>query len=354
MKGKIVNFEVLHVSEQERRNHIIQQLQSAKDQGFNIVYGLLLMDGFLYRNPETFPVDIEVKLIAGMCEHPDHLYFNYYHSIVYNSFKHTQLPSWNNNSNSFLFLGGVPSRMNRIKLLGKFYDKQMLANSIWTFFSPWVDSDKEWCRNVMSHYTDEQYLKFLEDCNHRVDDIYEESKNYSRTSREEWDKQDMYNQPWVKDLACIDPKVFADTVLSVVSEGNAYDPATNYKFLTEKTWRAIAMRHPFIFAGYPDQFNYIKSFGLRTFEEYMLIKDYAFIQNEEDRLDAVVVNTKYFLENYKQHKEEIQRDIDHNYNVFMSLAEQEQLFLKNLAVSNSEKSYWFEQTGFSHLLKIQK
>ena len=112
------------------------------------------------------------------------------------------------------------------------------------------------------------------------------------------------------------------------------------------------MRHPFVFAGYPEQFNYIKSFGLKTFEEYMLVKDYAFIQNEEDRLNAVVVNTKYFMENYKQHKEEIQKDVEHNYEIFISLAEQQLLFLNKLAVTDSEKSHWFEQTGFSHLLRI--
>ena len=114
------------------------------------------------------------------------------------------------------------------------------------------------------------------------------------------------------------------------------------------------MKHPFVFAGYPEQFNYIKSFGLRTFEEYMLIKNYAFIQDEEDRLDAVVANTKYFMENYKQHKEEIQKDVEHNYSVFISLADNNQTFISNLEITDSEKSYWFEQTGFSHLLKIQQ
>ena len=354
MKNKIINFEMLHLSEQDRQARIIDQLETAKLQGVDTVYGLMLIDGFLYRNPETFPVDIPVKLIAGMCEDPRHLYFNFYHSIVYNSFKNTRLPAWSGSGNSFLFLGGVPSRLNRISLLSKFYDKQMLDTALWSFFPPWTDEDKTWCRNALDYYTDEQYNQFLKICDKHIDDRYEQSKNYSRISREEWDKQDTYNKPWVKDLAWINPQVFADTVLSVISEGNAYAPATNYKFLTEKTWRAIAMQHPFVFAGYPDQFNYIKSFGLKTFEEYMLIKDYAFIQNEEDRLDAVVVNTQYFIENYKQHKEKIQKDIEHNYNVFISLSEQHQLFLSNLIISDSEKSYWFEQTGFSHLLKIQK
>lgn len=353
MKGKVINFEILHVSEEDRRSLIIKQLEIAKAHGYDIVYGLMLIDGFLYRNPETFPVDIPVKLIAGMCEHPDHLYLNYYHRIVYNSFKHTRLPKWNSNSNTFLFLGGVPSRLNRIKLLGKFYDAQLLSTAEWSFFPPWTDSDKEWCRDAMAHYTDEQYSKFLENCDRRIDERYEQSKNYSRTSREEWDEQDTYSQPWVKDLAWLNPQVFADTVISIISEGNAYAPATNYRFLTEKTWRAVAMCHPFIFAGYPEQFDYAKSLGLRTFEDYMLIKDYAYIQDEDARLDAVVTNTKYFLDNYSNYKEQIQLDTEHNYNVFMAIFKEETKLLNSLALTEIDKGQWFNQTGFSHLLKIQ-
>lgn len=353
MKGKIINFEILHVSEEDRRSSIIKQLESAKEQGYDIVYGLLLMDGFLYRDPETFSVDIPVKLIAGMCEHVDHLYLNYYHRIVYNSFKHTQLPAWNSNSKSFLFLGGVPSRTNRINLLGKFYDAGLLDNAVWSFFPPWTDDDVSWCRNAMAHYTDTQYSKFLSDCDKRIDDRYEQSKNYSRITREEWDQQDIYNQPWVNDLAWMNPKVFADTALSVISEGNAYDPATNYKFLTEKTWRTIAMQHPFVFAGYPEQFDYAKSLGLRTFEQYMLIKDYAYIRDENTRLDAVVANTKYFLETYTQHKEQIRLDTEHNYKVFMSIFDKDTEMLNSLALTEIDKLQWFNQAGLGHLLKIQ-
>jgi hypothetical protein len=333
---------------------LIMMLVTAKEQGYDIVYGLLLMDGFLYRNPETFPVEIPVKLIAGMCEHPDHLYLNYYHRIVYNSFKNTQLPKWNSDSKSFLFLGGVPSRLNRINLLSKFYDSNMLDNAVWSFFPPWTDADKIWCRTAMLHYTDEQYLKFLSTCEQRIDDRYEESKNYSRISRKEWDEQDTYNQPWVNDLAWVNPQIFADTVLSIVSEGNAYDPATNYSFLTEKTWRAVAMQHPFVFAGYPEQFDYAKSLGLCTFEQYMLIKDYAYITDEDKRLDAVVVNTKYFIDNYNQYNNEIGKDIEHNYSLFMELFKKDNKLLNSLAITEYDKEQWFNQTGFSHLLKIQK
>lgn len=352
MKNKIINFEMLHLSEQDRRARIIDQLETAKLQGVDTVYGLMLIDGFLYKDPEKFPVDISVELIAGMCEDSNHLYFNYNHRMVFNSFKNTRLPNWSGVGESFLFLGGVPSRANRINLLSKFYDADLLGNAVWTFFPPWTDNDKNWCRNALSHYAEEKYLKFLNDCNNRIDDRYELSKNYSRVSREEWDKQDTYNQPWVKDLAWMNPQVFADTVLSVISEGNAYPPATNFKFLTEKTWRAVAMKHPFVFAGYPEQFDYAKSLGLRTFEEYMLIKDYAYIQDEDKRLDAVVLNTKYFLENYKNYKNNITADTEHNYSVYMKIVTEQEQFLANLPVSEDEKSYWFGQPGLSHLMKL--
>ena len=202
--------------------------------------------------------------------------------------------------------------------------------------------------------TIKQYLKFLSRCERRVDERYEESKNYSRISRKEWDEQDTYNQPWVNDLAWVNPQIFADTVLSIVSEGNAYDPATNYSFLTEKTWRAVAMRHPFIFSGYPEQFDYAKSLGLCTFEQYMLIKDYAYITDEDKRLDAVVVNTKYFIDNYNQYNNEIGKDIEHNYSLFMELFKKDNKLLNSLAITEYDKEQWFNQTGFSHLLKIQK
>ena len=343
---------MLHLSEQDRQARIVDQLETAKLQGVDTVYGLMLIDGFLYRGPEIFPVDIPVNLIAGMCEDSNHLYFNYNHRMVFNSFKNTRLPNWSGNGTHFLFLGGVPSRANRINLLSKFYDADLLSNAVWTFFPPWTDDDTTWCRNALSHYTEEKYLKFLNDCNKRIDDRYELSKNYSRVSREEWDKQDTYNQPWVKDLAWINPQIFADTVLSVISEGNAYPPATNFKFLTEKTWRAVAMKHPFVFAGYPEQFDYAKSLGLRTFEEYMLIKDYASIQDEDKRLDAVVLNTKYFLENYKNYKDNINADTEHNYSVYMEIVTEQDKFLANLPVSEDEKSYWFGQPGLSHLMKL--
>jgi hypothetical protein len=86
----------------------------------------------------------------------------------------------------------------------------------------------------------------------------------------------------------------------------------------------------------------------------MLIKDYAYITDEDVRLDAVVTNTKYFLENYETCKENIRLDIEHNYNIFLEIFREENKLLASLELNEIDKHHWFDQNGFSHLLKIQK
>jgi hypothetical protein len=359
MNGKIINFELLHIDESLRYKLITDQLLKAKNNGIDRVFGLMLMDGFLYRRPEVFPVDIDVVLVPGMCNDTsaNTLYIEYTHRMVYNSFKNIKTPSWNHNADKFLFLGGVPSRLNRIKLLSKFYDQKLLSQSVWSFFPPWTDSDKQWCRQTLSQYSDIEYNKFINQCDQSIDSRYKSAKNYSKVSIDEWNDQQLKEEPWINDIGWIDPSVFFSTLFSVISEGNAYSPATNYKFLTEKTWRTVFMRHPFVFVGYPEQFEYAKSIGLRMFEEYMLIPDYAYIQNEDQRLEAVVVNTDHFLKNYKIYQNKISNDVEHNYGIAMKLVEDQNHLLKTVQetynIDNCEIDYWFNQPGFAHLVKAE-
>lgn len=354
MKAKIFNFEILHVDELVRRQRIEDMLLQAKIEGIDTVFGLLLMDGFLYRNPEEFSTDLNIKLVAGMCADRKHLFFDYTHRIVYNSYNSSEYPKWNHNAEKFLMLGGIPSRKNRINLLEMFYNLGLLESAVWSFFPPWTQEDQQWCRQSLSHLSDSEYTRFIDQCNAQVDAKYNESKNYSKMTRNQWKQEDIYNKPWIKDAGWIDPNIFSNTALSVISEGNAYPPATNYKFLTEKTWRTIAMRHPFVFAGYPEQFEYMKTLGLKTFENYMTIKDYAYLGDEDQRLSAVVKNTKDFLTNKNKFIVELQADIEHNYQVFLDISKQQEQFfdmLRSHGVEEDQISYWFDQKGFAHLLK---
>ena len=278
--------------------------------------------------------------------------------MVFQSYhgKEDLLPKWNSESDKFLFLGGVPSRHNRISLLSKFYDKKMLDNCLWSFFKPWTESDKLWCREALNHYTNDQYHQFLDNCDRSIDDRYQAAKDYSRLDGKDLKNSDVHDKDWCKDPSWIDPRVFEETLFSVISEGNAYPPATDYRFLTEKTWRTIIMRHPFVFAGEPEQYHYAKSKGLRTFEQYMLIDDYADIQYEDHRLDAVLKNTEYFLKSAKNNQHQISEDVEHNYNVFIDVAKYNQELLSHLikeyALPVEQIDHWFNRKSFVHLLRI--
>jgi hypothetical protein len=253
------------------------------------------IDGMLYRNNDRFYAllkrindsakelgILEVKLIIGSCPYFQHeldargidiqtidydssirLIYNDFFSIVDRS---KELYPWNPTAHKFLFLTGIPSRANRIGLINKFYEAGLLSHADYSFFPPWTESDKIWCRDYLKHYTDEEYDVFLESCTRSVDDLYEHSKDYSRVSGKQIIDKDLVNTKWVQEPHYINPKVYTNTCLSILSEGAVYNPETELRFLTEKTWKVILNRHPFILADDPIRFDYLKGLGLRTFE----------------------------------------------------------------------------------------
>lgn len=390
-KGVVINFELLFLYRESYTQDDIYQSTyklicdeiklAIQNQNINAVIGLLCVDGFLYKNNEefysllknvqTYSKSLGIKklnLVVGICAgyqqeldvrglEYEIIDWDFSVNSVYQSYKSriNELNQWNPQANKFLFLTGVPSRPERIGLLSKFYDANMLDRAEWSFFSPWTDDDKKWCRTYLSNYTDVQYNQFLSDCEHKIDDTYDQSKDYSRLQGKELADQKIFNTAWCKDHCWIDPKIFKNTLVSIISEGSVYPPATDYKFLTEKTWRTVIQRHPFILADNSDRINFMKSKGLRTFEEYLPIKNYS-----ED-LDAVVTNTKHFIDNAVTHQSQITEDIEHNYNLFFKIVNNNNQLIKQLKVTYSlDQSVidkWFSTSSsidFETYIRIEK
>jgi len=338
---KIVNLETFWIPEDEKYNLLKSEIGDATS-----VLGLMLADGFIHNNPgeliERIGEEIDLILIPGLAvdntTYPKTIPFNFNLYTTYNSYKDRITHKWNCSS-KFLFLGGVPSRPNRIGLLNKFRLAGLLDNAEWTFFKPWTAQQEEWCRN----YTFD-YAELLTLCR-SIDTVYETSKHYGTKPSA---------NIWTNDTAWIDPKVFRNTSLSIISEGIDISDISS-KYLTEKTYRAFVQRHPFLHASNPEMFDYIKELGFKTFEEYMLIKDYAYLTKEEDRLDAIVTNTAYFLENCHKHKEAIEQDIEHNYRLFFTLANENSIIVNYIRdtfnIEQIEIDKWFNQKGFGHLVR---
>jgi hypothetical protein len=385
-KGKIINFEWMcdynHWNPDEFDNIALKlikkDIDTASNEGCNLIIGVYLLDGFLYLSSryEKFirllkPIVAYAKekgiekivLVSGQGEFIDPLpvetyFIDYNTRMLYNSYKDklNKIPKYESSFNKFLFLTGMPNRPNRIGLLSKFYDAGLLSHAKWSFFSPWTDLDKNWCRNYLSHYDDDKYERFLKDCEFSFDERFETAKPYygSYNGDTELKMHDMVETDWVKSPTYIDSSVYKDTWFSIVSEGPNYWGNEN-RFVTEKLWRVFLHKHPFILAGEPKQFDYIKYLGYKTFEDYMLIKDYAYIQNENDRFDAIVKNTQHWLENKDKYIDRILTDVEYNYNLFMREIEDKDqilnMFEKEYNIPRTEIDYYFNGIGYDTIIR---
>jgi hypothetical protein len=97
-------------------------------------------------------------------------------------------------------------------------------------------------------------------------------------------------------------------------------------FITEKLWRSIFYKRPFIVMGNHRTLEYLQSLGFKTFDG-MWNEDYDEIFDPNDREKACLELLKEVCDTYtlesmhnKVYSEEIQEILQHNYDLFLKLA----------------------------------
>lgn len=348
-----MNFEFFRLDADQTYEKITADIDTVYAEGYRSIIGLLLADGFLYKNNDTWNTvhneiinyarskGIDIKLLSGMSHdnkvNCETIAFNFYLHTVWNSYKDKQLEKYNPSTGKFLFLGGVPDRLNRIGLLYTLYKQRLLDNAEWSFFPPWTEQQKE---NSLRYFSSsEDYYNFIKFAERRIDDLYDSSKAYGTG-------EVPVGTAWTNDSAWIDPKIFASTSLSLISEGHPGDENNNSAFATEKIYRVFAQGHPFLLAANPSIFNHLKELGFRTFENYFPIEEYAIDSPEEKRLEKLVENLKYFLNN----NIDFSSDVEYNRNHFYKLSEENAKILDTLDAEKKEIDFYFDKKGFGHLL----
>lgn len=385
-KGKIINFEWLcdnnhydaNLFDKAKIKIILDDISLAHQKGYNLILGIYLIDGFLYceEHIQVFldhmnavkqladNLKIEIIILSGQGETLNGLPFkslslDYTLRMTANSCSKflDKITDITYRPVRFLYPGGMSTRPNRIGLMNRFYKKNMLKYANWSFFPPRTVDDNTWCRNYLKTYSDVEYNNFIkfvdrsfDNCYQTVLDFFSGYENSETTVL--W--YDVSKTDFMKNPTFLDPCIYNNTAFSVISEGPNYWTEDN-AFCTEKTWRTILYKHPFVFAGHPDQFRYLKTLEFKTFEEYMLIKDYAYIEDEEKRLDAVVKNTKYFLEKYSTILDNIKNDVEYNQQLLLKLIKDQETMLEKFKnefnISSDEVDWFFNQTGYSHLIR---
>lgn len=234
---------------------------------------------------------------------------------------------WPAHQKKFLFLTGEPLKVNRTRLLYKFNQANLLKHAVWSY-PDWLsnkDSDFVFLDllKTLPEFTSDQEIKHF--CQDHVSlpdrDLLPEATDHARMT--EIFKLDLidyaHNHSWATTSNWgLHYKVFlyTDTLFSVVSESKYID--TDYPMPTEKTWKAIINNHPFIIAGDTGILQPLRHQGFITFENFLKIPDYDTIRNSEERLNAIVENTKFWVDNLHNYETDIRHRVEHNTrNVFI-------------------------------------
>lgn len=123
-----------------------------------------------------------------------------------------------------------------------------------------------------------------------------------------------------------DIKYHTDSYFSLITEtvyhraGSRYhNPMLEYLddiFITEKTYRAILFKHPFIIAGNPGSINALKQRGFKTFSPW-IDESYDLIENDTERLNAIVAEVERLCnftdEQWIEWQNGIKEIVEHNF-----------------------------------------
>ena len=390
-KAKIINVEMvpdfnqdvdLKTFENKFTKWYLGKVQQAVDEGCDTIVAIMLIDGVLQPRIDFFTEGnfnirdeskkLGIKKIILVSGHGEKYYkslaFDEIHYIdytlrfTYNTFREqiakNKMPMFDKDSANLLFLGGVPARSNRIGLLYKLYERRLLEDAIWSFFPPWTEPDQKKCRDILGFLNDDEYTNFINFADKRIDDRYENSKKYfgDESHNLDFNWHDIVdNSSFIPSPAEIDSKIFENTTLSIISEGPNYWFDEGNDFVTEKFWRTVFHKHPFVLAADPGQFSYMKRLGFKTFENYLLDQNYALHKNEETRLNKLVENVEYFLKNYSINYDSIVGDVEFNYNLALDYLLQQDILLNKLTteygVPRKEVLYYFDRKGYDHIIQ---
>lgn len=213
-------------------------------------------------------------------------------------------PKWNFNSDKALIFTGKPNKENRIGFLIECVKSGILKNHIYSFFPPIPEKYLEKTKEIFYKLCNWDYDEFCKEYQNNPDNINIRNKDDIHYS----------GFPYSVDL-------YKQTCISVILETNTHKNGDNFPDYSEKTYKAIINKHPFLMINEPNSLWMLKKYGFYTFEEYMQNPKYDLIENIFKKNREVVKNLNYFLKNYHTHIDEINEKIEHNYNLMFKIYE---------------------------------
>lgn len=206
----------------------------------------------------------------------------------------------NLDKNRFLYLMGKPYKGYRIGLLYKLYKANLLKSCDWSFIMHDGIYDKT--RECLNWVSDQEFEEFVQNTTRTLDDI----NVFFGRSRDRFGYDGM---PF-------DRSLYTSTSFSLISE-----TMIKPNCLTEKTWRTISNRHPFVTLGNDEIFTWMNSVRLDTFD-YVRSTD-----SSVGILDQAIASVKIMLNSISDYKNEVKDSIEKNYETYRNIVSKERVLV---------------------------
>lgn len=240
----------------------------------------------------------------------------------------------NLNTTRFLYLMGKPYKKHRIGVLYELYKKNLLEHCDYSFVcGPEIyDITKD-----QLDISDSEFADFVQDAVKTLDPIQPHLS------------KDCYHYLGFP----TDNMLYENTSFSIVSETRCQAESFSW-FFTEKIWRTISNRHPFILVGYRDSYDYLKSIGIDTFDYMVRHNSERFVGSNDNINKLVVENAKYMLGNMNQYSDRIRESVENNYTIYQRLAKTNRMQVTDIHFERYLLRYPKVPTLISPSLEIDK
>jgi len=201
----------------------------------------------------------------------------------------------------------IEERPKKINLLVGKVDKQSRSLILESFFNSNLKDSTMFSilgmpKDVSNH--SKEFLNFLKENQGPLDDV----ETFNQTDG-------VSSQGWTNNT-----QVYDDTSVSFICETHETNDSL---FITEKTYRPILNRHPFVARASFPLLEYLKAIGFKTFEKFI---DESYDQSRDinkEHSDVLVKRAGELLDQVKKNPTEIQEIVDHNYETLIKFAQSE-------------------------------
>ena len=222
----------------------------------------------------------------------------------------------------FLCLNRLP-HWHRICLLGLVLENDLLDDAIYSFY------DNSYCISELAEECIRSRIP-----SDLADTIMNRIKEFAPSLPLSQTLDEFGSNP--NGLYPHDAAMFNNTYFSVIPEtyffSNTYLNELNSVFMSEKTYNAILLKHPFIIAGMPNSIDQLKHAGYKSFAPY-INEDYDSVTDDALRLTMIVDEIKrlcaFTPKQWTEWQQGIKDIVEHNYNVLINRQPGPQNYIKN-------------------------